>query len=57
MEFIKEKLNMVFVRSFQFNNMHIDKWRGKYSKKKEIIFTVGNVKFNSLDEAKAWLLK
>ena len=43
------------VFSFRYKHQIIDRWRGKYSRKNEIIFKVGNYGFKTKDEAKAFI--
>ena len=47
--------NMVFVRDFLYKNQHINLWRGKYSKKWDKLYSVGNMYFNTISEAKDFL--
>ena len=53
---INEKTaNMVFLRDVLYKNQYINIWRGKYSKKEEKLYSIGNMYFNTMSEAKDFL--
>jgi len=47
--------DMIHVHAIPYKGQHIDAWRGKYSNKGDRLFTIGNVQFDTIDEAKAHL--
>jgi len=53
---INEKTaNMIFLRDVPYKNQYINIWRGKYSKTEEKLYSIGNMYFNTISEAKDFL--
>jgi len=47
--------NMIFLRDVPYRNQYINIWRGKYSKAEGRLYSIGNMVFNSIREAKDFL--
>ena len=46
---------MVLLRSARWHGQFIDIYRGKYSRKDERLYGIGNMNFNTFDEAKSYI--
>jgi len=49
--------NMMLFQNQSYQGQHIYTWRGKYSNKADRLYSVGNMYFDSLDEAKTFISK
>lgn len=52
---ITRREGMMLLRSANWHGHSIDIYRGKYSRKDERLYGIGNMNFNTFDDAKAFI--